>query len=83
MQKFGYIPEAQSDFIFAALSEEIGFIGNSILLTLYFFLAYYFLMALPKVKNEYDKIVGVGLISMIIMQVFINVGVNIKLVPLT
>ena len=36
LQKFGYIPEAQSDFIFAAFSEEIGFIGNSILLTLYF-----------------------------------------------
>lgn len=83
LQKFWYIPEAQSDFIFAAFSEEIGFIGNSILLMLYFLLAYYFLKHLPKVKDEYYKIVGVGFLSMIMMQVFINIWVNIKLLPLT
>jgi cell division protein FtsW (lipid II flippase) len=40
-------------------------------------------MALPKVKNEYDKMIGVGFIALIITQVFINVGVNIKIMPLT
>lgn len=83
LQKFGYIPEAQSDFIFAALSEEIWFIWNSVLLTLYFLLAYYFLMALPKVKNEYNKMIWVWFIAMIIIQVFINIWVNIKIMPLT
>lgn len=83
LQKFGYIPEAQSDFIFAALSEEIWFIGNSVLLTLYFLLAYYFLQALPKVKDDFDRMLWVGLLSMIIVQVFINIGVNIKILPLT
>lgn len=83
LQKFGYIPEAQSDFIFAAFSEEIWFIGDSILLILYFLLAYYFLTQLPKVKDEYYKIVGMGFISIIMMQVFINIWVNIKLIPLT
>lgn len=83
LQKFGYIPEAQSDFIFAAFSEEIWFLGNSILLTLYFLLAYFFLKDLHKIKDEYNRLMGVGLISMIIVQVFINVWVNIKLVPLT
>ncbi len=83
LQKFWYIPEAQSDFIFAAFSEEIGFIWNCILLTLYFLLAYFFLKNLSQIKDEYNRAIWVGLLSMIIMQVFINIWVNIKLVPLT
>jgi len=83
LQKFWYIPEAQSDFIFAAFSEEIGFLGDAVLLLLYCLLAYYFLQQLPKVKDEYYKIVGVGFLAMIMMQVFINIWVNIKLLPLT
>ncbi|MEI7478527.1 MAG: FtsW/RodA/SpoVE family cell cycle protein [bacterium] len=83
MQKFGYIPEAQSDFIFAAFSEEIGFLGNMVLLAMYFYLAYTFLRLLPQVRDEYTKIFGVGLISLIMIQMFVNIGVNIKIVPLT
>ncbi len=83
LQKFGYIPEAQSDFIFAAFSEEIGFLGNSILLTLYFLLARHTIKWLGKLKDDYDKAIVVGMISLIIMQMFVNIWVNIKLVPLT
>lgn len=83
LQKFGYIPEAQSDFIFAAFSEEIGFFGNMVLLSLYFFLAYKFLKRLPDIKDEYAKNLGAGIISLIIIQMFVNMGVNIKLLPLT
>ncbi|MBS8121748.1 FtsW/RodA/SpoVE family cell cycle protein, partial [Candidatus Vampirococcus lugosii] len=83
LQKFGYIPIAQSDFIFAAFSEEIGLLGNSILLTLYFLLAFYFLKQLKNVKNEYYKNLGVGIISLIIFQSFINIGVNINILPIT
>lgn len=83
LQKFWYIPEAQSDFIFAAFSEEIGLIWNSVLLTLYFLLAYFFLKKLPTVKNDYYKALGVGTIALIVMQTFVNIWVNIKLLPLT
>ncbi|MFA7717891.1 MAG: FtsW/RodA/SpoVE family cell cycle protein [Candidatus Absconditabacterales bacterium] len=83
LQKFGYIPEAQSDFVFSALSEEIGFIGNLVILGLYFYLGYYFLSNLHKVKDEYRKVIGVGIISLIIVQVFVNIGVNIKILPNT
>ncbi len=83
LQKFWYIPEAQSDFIFAAFSEEIWFLGNCVLLTLYFLLAYFFLKDLHKIKDPYNRLLWVGLLSMIIIQVFINIWVNIKLVPLT
>lgn len=83
LQKFGYIPEAQSDFIFAAFSEEVGFVWNMYLLFLYIYLAYIFLRELPKVKDEYTRIFGVWIIATIMVQMFINIWVNIKIVPLT
>ena len=83
LQKFWYIPEAQSDFIFAAFSEEIWFLGNSVLLTLYFLLARHVLKGLKWVRDPFDRGIVVWLISLIIMQMFVNVWVNIKLLPLT
>ncbi|MCF7835160.1 FtsW/RodA/SpoVE family cell cycle protein [Candidatus Gracilibacteria bacterium] len=83
LQKFGFIPEAQSDFIFAAYSEEIGFVGNLMLLALYFYLMFYFLKNLSYAKDDYPKLLGVGIISLIIVQVFINIGVNTKILPNT
>ncbi len=83
LQKFGFIPEAQSDFIFAAFSEEIGFLGNTILLLLYFLLIYIALTRLKWVKDEYLRNLVVWIVSLIWMQVFINIWVNIKLIPLT
>lgn len=83
LQKFWYIPEAQSDFVFSALSEEIGFVGNLAILWLYFYLGFYFLTHLHKIKDDYKKMIGVGIISLIIVQVFVNIWVNIKILPNT
>lgn len=83
LQKFWYIPEAQSDFIFAAFSEEIGLLWNMVLLSLYILLAYFFLSKLKYIKDEYYKTLWVGILSLIIIQAFINIWVNTKIVPLT
>jgi len=83
LQKLWYIPEAQSDFIFSAFSEEVWFIGNVFLLWLYFFFAYFALIKLTKVKSFYFKIVAAWLLSLIIVQVGINLWVNLKLLPNT
>ena len=83
LQKFGYIPEAQSDFIFAAFSEEIWFLGNMFLLWLYFYLVYYILKKLVYVKDEYSKMIAIWLLSLIIVQAFINMWVNLKILPNT
>lgn len=83
LQKFGYIPEAQSDFIFAAFSEEVGFLGGSILLTLYFLLARHVMKRLGKVSDPYEKTLAVGMLSLILIQALVNISVNIKLLPLT
>lgn len=83
LQKFWYIPEAQSDFIFAAFAEEVWFVGSALLLVLYFWLARIVLQRLPLVKDEYERLFAVGILSLIMMQAFINIWVNIKLLPLT
>ncbi|MEI8009156.1 MAG: FtsW/RodA/SpoVE family cell cycle protein [bacterium] len=67
------MPEAQSDFVFAAFSEEIGFVGNMILLALYIYIAYYFLTHLRHVKDEHKKMIGIGILSLIIIQAFVNI----------
>lgn len=83
LQKFGYIPEAQSDFIFSAFSEEMWFMWNIILLGIYFYLMYYVLIKLVHVRDEYNKMIVVGIISLIIVQMFINIWVNLKILPNT
>lgn len=83
LQKFWYLPEAQSDFVFAAFSEEMWFIGNITLLALYFYLTYYVLTKLVYVRDEYSKMIAIGLLSLIITQAFINIWVNLKILPNT
>lgn len=83
LQKFGYLPEAQSDFIFSALAEEVGLFGIMIILSLYLLLARIVTQKLPSVKDEEDQLIAVGILSLIVMQAFINIAVNIRLLPLT
>lgn len=83
LQKFGYIPEAQSDFIFSAFSEEIGFFGDLFLLWIYFYMTYYILNRLIYVRDEHNKMLVVGILSLIIVQMFINMWVNLKILPNT
>lgn len=83
LQKFGYIPEAQSDFIFAAFSEEVWFVWDIILIALYFYLMFYVLTRLKWVHDEHGKLIVIWLLSLIIVQAFINMWVNLKILPNT
>ena len=83
LQKFGFIPEAQSDFIFAALSEEIWFLWNSIMLMLYLLIIYIWFARIKYVSDPYLKNLAVGILSLIFVQAFVNIGVNTKVLPLT
>ncbi len=83
LQKFWYIPEAQSDFIFAAFSEEIGFVGNLFLLGLYCRMFRYVLSHLQRLKDPQSKMIGIGILSILILQTVIHMWVNLKLIPNT
>lgn len=83
LQKLWYIPEAQSDFIFSAYAEEVWFVWIIFLFWLYFLLIYYCLIRIPWVESFYFKLIAVWLISLITVQMFVNLAVNLKLFPNT
>lgn len=79
----GQLPEAYSDMIFAAFSEEIGFVGNMLLFALYLSLAFVVFKQLKEVKDPQMRTFAVGVLSLIMVQVFVHVGVNVEILPNT
>lgn len=83
MQKHFFLPEPQNDFIFAIVCEEFGLIGGFILLALFFFMIFRIIKISRKVRNKYYKYLSLGIGLIYFVQVFINVGVVIGLLPVT
>ena len=83
LQKYSNLPEAYCDFIFAAFSEEIWFIGNLFLIALYVRMFRYVLKHLQKVQDPQLKLIWVWIISLIIIQTFVNMWVNVQIIPTT
>mgnify|MGYP000843904593 CR=1 FL=1 len=77
------LPEGQTDFIFSVVGEQFGFIGASILVSLFFLLIYQITKVGMETKNDFYTYVCVGVISMITFHVFQNIGMTIGLLPIT
>jgi rod shape determining protein RodA len=82
-QREVYLPESHSDFIFSVVGEEFGFIGASILISLFFLLIYQITKIGMETKNDFYTYVCVGVISMITFHVFQNIGMTIGVLPIT
>lgn len=78
-----YMPESHSDFIFSTIGEEFGFIGGSIVISLFFMLIYQITKTGLDTKNPFYSYICVGVISMIAFHVFENIGMTIGLLPIT
>ena len=74
-----YLPESHTDFIFSVVGEEFGFIGASVLISLFFLLIYHITKVGMETKNDFYTYVCVGVISMITFHVFQNIGMTIGL----
>ena len=72
-----------TDFIFAIVVEELGLIGGLFLIYLFGLLFYYGLYVSFKIKDDFGFFLSVGIIGMIFIQFFINIGVVIGLMPVT
>ena len=83
LQKYSNLPESYCDFIFAAFSEEIGFFWNMVLIWLYIWMFRYVLKHLQKVSDPQLKLIWVWIISLIIVQTFVNMWVNVQIIPTT
>lgn len=82
-QKFFYLPEPQTDFIFAILAEELGFIGGSFILLLFSLLLWRGIRIALGAPDLYGTFLATGIIAMIAIQVMINIGVVTGLMPVT
>ena len=77
------VPEAHTDYIIAVISEEFGAIFVLIIVTIFLFIAYKVLNKVFSEKDEFLKLSLIGLISLLIIQTFIHIGVNTRLLPTT
>ncbi|WP_096199260.1 stage V sporulation protein E [Bacillus sp. FJAT-45350] len=82
-QKFFYLPEPQTDFIFAILTEELGFIGGFIVISLFGILLWRGIRVALGAPDLFGSFLAVGIIAMVAIQVMINVGVVTGLMPVT
>jgi len=78
-----FLPESHTDFAFAAFAERYGFVGAAILLSFYALLIWRTLRALTLSKNLFGAIVAGGFLAMLLFQVFVNVGMNVGIMPIT
>ncbi len=83
VQKFGYLPEVQWDFIFSVIAEEWGFLGILFVLSLYLHIAYRWCMIYIHSKDTFAKYASFGITAWILLQAYINIWVNLNIVPLT
>lgn len=82
-QKYLYIPEVTTDSIFAVVAEEVGFVGVVMVILIYGYYFYLCFYHLSTRNDRYSGLLGVGLITSIFLQFFINIGAISALVPLT
>lgn len=83
IQKYFYLPEAHTDFIFSIIAEETGFIGAGFvifLFVLFFYRSYYLAQRAP---DNYSKLVMLALGTMISLQAFINIAITMGVLPVT
>ncbi|CAM3532193.1 stage V sporulation protein E [Paenibacillus lupini] len=82
-QKFSYLPEPQTDFIFSIVSEELGFIGGAALILLFMILVWRGIRTAISAPDTFGSLLAVGITGIIGVQVLINIGVVIGAMPVT
>ena len=78
-----FLPERQSDFIFASVSEELGFVGSTIILLITFYLLYRIIYIAKNTNSEIASAYTGGLFLSFFAQIMIHVGMNLGLFPIT
>ena len=79
----GYLPIAESDFVFAGLAEDLGFVGAVILFALYAVLLLAALRIAFRARDPFGLLVAGGVATMLAFQIVVNVGMAISLMPIT
>ncbi|MGE7998652.1 FtsW/RodA/SpoVE family cell cycle protein [Lysinibacillus sp. NPDC093190] len=78
-----YVVEKHTDFIFANIAEEVGFIGAAFVITLLFFVIYRIVLITVEAKDPFMTLMGAGISSLLAFQITQNIGMTIGLLPVT
>ena len=82
-QKHFYLPEPQTDFIFSIITEEFGFIGALVVISLFIILYYYITKLAIRCNDLFGKYLIFGLLFLLVFQTLLNLSVVVGLVPIT
>jgi cell division protein FtsW len=80
-QKLFYLPEPHTDFIYAVLSEELGFLGATLVAVLFLIFAWRGLRATLRSQDGFARFLAAGVTAMIVLQAFFNISVVLALLP--
>ncbi|MDD2823046.1 MAG: rod shape-determining protein RodA [Candidatus Daviesbacteria bacterium] len=78
-----FLPEFRTDFIFASIAEEFGFLGSSILLLLYSIIIGRSIRIMFYANSRFNNLVVLGVLGMFFFQIIVNMGMNIGILPIT
>ncbi|MEO0456581.1 MAG: rod shape-determining protein RodA [Cyanobacteria bacterium P01_A01_bin.114] len=81
--QLSFIPEQHTDFIFSAVGEELGFIGAIALVIAYWLICLRLMIIAQNAKDNFGSLLAAGVLSMIVFQVIINIGMTIGIAPIT
>jgi rod shape determining protein RodA len=81
----GYLPRAvaHNDFIFSVIAEEKGFVGSVIVITLYAAVLFTGIRIAGQARDRLGKVLAVGVVTLLFSHVFVNIGMNIRIMPVT
>lgn len=83
IEKKGYLPEAQTDFVFSIVIEELGFVGASLILALLFFLIIRIIIVGVRARSPFNSMMALGVAGMLLIQTFVNIGGIAGIIPAT
>lgn len=79
--KFRFVPEQSTDFIFCTIGEEFGFIGSLVFISLYMLLLYRLLVMAERQRSKFNRTYGYSLVSILFFHFLINIGMTLGLMP--
>lgn len=83
LQKYSYLPEANTDFIFSIIGEEFGLIGTLFVVALFILFVFFGIRIALKAKDYLGRLMAIGITSLVTIQALINIAVTVGAIPVT
>lgn len=80
---FEYVPEQETDFIFTAVAEQLGFVGGVLVVAAFAVIIWRLLVIAANARDRFGALIATGLAAMMVFHVFVNVGMTIGIMPVT